>query len=199
MSDGINYLAIDPSTNAGWALRLSDGKIFHGTWKLKKPTEKILNGYLFIRYCKAITKTLADHGVDPSMCRIAYEDQSLNSIGSQQSKHLAEAWSVMLEFWCALKGAKSLHNVSPPSWRKVFIGIATAPKEIVKEDRRAWLKAKTIEICEKRGLRPEDDNAADAIGILFWLINGGDITQEQTRADKKAKTSAKRSQKRLAL
>jgi hypothetical protein len=40
-------------------------------------------------------------------------------------------------------------------------------KSVRSEVRRNWLKNHTIEACRKRGVEPEDDNAADAVGIFF--------------------------------
>ncbi len=196
----VNLLAIDPSTNAGWALRLDDGKIFYGSWKLKKPTEKIMNGYVYIRYGQAISQTLKDHGVSPNQCRIAIEGESYNSIGTEQSKDLRAGWFNILDFWCAWKGAISLVKCPPMAWRKAFIQATQAPKEIKDpDDRREWIKTRVISECEKRGWKPKNDNEADALGILLWFYNGGDTVQETRKANKKAKTVAKRAQTRIKL
>lgn len=54
------------------------------------------------------------------------------------------------------------------TWRSFFIGRASAPKELEKNERRKWLKRAVIEECAKRGNNPKDDNAADALGLLEY-------------------------------
>jgi hypothetical protein len=53
--------------------------------------------------------------------------------------------------------------------------------------------------CKRRGLNPKSDNEADALGMMFWLIQGGKEEQERKRADKKAKALAKKRQAKLPL
>ena len=82
-----------------------------------------------------------------------------------------------------------------------------APKEVgaglndrqKTEERRNWLKAKVMAECHKRNLKPKDDNQADALGIMYWSLRGGAEELERKRAEKKAKASAKRAQKKLDL
>jgi len=58
------------------------------------------------------------------------------------------------------------------TWRSFFIGHARAPKSIPKpNDRRKWLKAKVMIECFNRGLEPKDDNAADALGLMFYCLS----------------------------
>jgi hypothetical protein len=50
-----------------------------------------------------------------------------------------------------------------------------------------------------RNLKPKNDNEADALGMMYWLVHDGPEAQAQRKAEKKAKTAAKRAQKKLDL
>lgn len=194
----MNFLAIDPSTAAGWALRLANGQVHYGTWRLKKASEKLPQGELYLRFWREIIAIMKKFDIEPGELHVAIEAPSINAIGNTDSKSIGERWGGVVHTIAAFKG---FHNVSEPmvnSWRSAFIGRSSAPKEIKGEKvRRDWIKAAVIRACEMRGLSPANDNEADALGILFWVSNGGASVQEQRKADKKAKTAAKRAQGRL--
>lgn len=58
--------------------------------------------------------------------------------------------------------------VSPAQWRKAWLGSARAPKGLVKEQSRKWLKQKSVEAAVARGWLVDNDNLADALGILAY-------------------------------
>jgi len=64
--------------------------------------------------------------------------------------------------------------VSPGQWRKAFLGSADAPKGLVKHQRRAWLKDKAVTECHKRGWLVENNDSADALGILAYACGAID-------------------------
>jgi len=64
--------------------------------------------------------------------------------------------------------------VEPRTWRKSFIGSAQPPKGLVKAQRRKWLKDKAIEACHARGWLVENDDCADALGILAYACSAID-------------------------
>ena len=64
------------------------------------------------------------------------------------------------------------------TWRSYFIGRAHAPKadsetgELLDtpNKRRKWLKQRTIKRCRELSYDPQDDNAADALGLLEYCL-----------------------------
>jgi hypothetical protein len=63
-----------------------------------------------------------------------------------------------------------LAEIGVGTWRSYFIGHAHAPKEIVgQNERRKWLKGEVLSECRARGNNPYDDNAADALGLLYYV------------------------------
>jgi hypothetical protein len=64
--------------------------------------------------------------------------------------------------------------VEPRTWRKAFIGKEEPPKGLVKHQRRAWLKEKSVAACHARGWLVENDDTADALGILAYACSAID-------------------------
>lgn len=196
-------LAIDPSLTPGWALLKqlppdADGNprqgLFYGRWSLG---EGLSPGGYFKALCEALTALCKEHGIAGDL-QIVIEDKSLNSIGTAWSKHLAESWVGVVETWCEVRGLPAPISVGVNSWRSAFIGRSQAPKEVTgSEARRKWVKAAVLAECKRRGLNPTNDDESDAIGCLFWFVNGGVHVQQQRRANKVARTKAKRAQKKL--
>lgn len=65
-----------------------------------------------------------------------------------------------------------------------FVGHARAPKTVVckagcrakqcgrcRAERRKWIKDTTITTCRRAGLRPEDDNDADALALFSFVMS----------------------------
>lgn len=55
--------------------------------------------------------------------------------------------------------------VTVQQWREEFIG-GKPPPGLVTQQRRKWLKDKSVEACVARGWMVENDNVADALGIM---------------------------------
>jgi hypothetical protein len=202
----MHVLALDPSTEFGWSLhREIDGqpRVDCGSWELKTAEEKKAKrparpGQYFSRALKYVTELRRQFGIYDDEIQIVVENKSLNAIGNAETKHLAESWVGQFETYAEVRGWPAPIAVGVNSWRSAFIGRSMAPKEVTDyRDRQKWIKDAVIRECERRGLKPPDANAADACGILFWFLVGGPVVQEQRRADRKAKTKAKRSQMRL--
>lgn len=53
------------------------------------------------------------------------------------------------------------------TWRKAFLGHARAPRG--EKNGRQWLKKECMKQCESLGVKVPNDDAADAVGIGYWL------------------------------
>lgn len=191
-----NILAIDPSTKCGWSLRYGeDQRIVYGTWKLGEGERP---GVYFLQLGRLITALRREYGIEDQPLQIVIENKALNATGTQETKHLAESWLAVVEIYAEAKNLPPPIAVGVNSWRSAYIGRSMAPKEVKGDaERRKWIKAATVAECRRRGLEPADDNQADSLGILFWFLVGGPVVLEQRRADKKARTKAKRAQKKF--
>lgn len=198
-------LALDPSTNFGWALhRIVEDKerVEIGSWDLG---EKLPPGVYFNRAMREVTTLRKQAGIYDQPLQIVIEDTSLNAVGTRDTKHIAESWLGIFEAYAENRGWPAPIAVGVNSWRSAFIGISKAPKEVgagmpedkARRERQKWIKEAVVRECRRRGLNPPDDNAADAVGILFWFLVGGPMVQEQRRNERRAKTKAKRSQLKL--
>lgn len=60
--------------------------------------------------------------------------------------------------------------VSGDDWRESFLGFSRAPGRIKgAEARRKWLKEMTVRQCALAGIDVPNDDAADAVGVAWWL------------------------------
>lgn len=209
------YLNLDPSTNFGWFLRLPDNSKHFGTWDLGK---SMPNGTYYQKLWTCLSGILKTHGVMTGHdVHITIEQASFNAQGN--SHGLSEGWLAIVQMFCTTYGFRSPKTVTVGEWRSVFltdnnflpssrppkfeppaaITGTDAKKRWVSKQNTAWYKTKVMEKCRTLGLQPDDDNAADAIGIGFWAFTGGVARQTKLRAENKAKKKAKRDQKSFAL
>lgn len=63
-----------------------------------------------------------------------------------------------------------LATVTNPQWRAKFLGASEPPKGLVEHQRRAWLKEQSKLACLERGWLIDNDNVADALGILNFGV-----------------------------
>lgn len=84
-----------------------------------------------------------------------------------------------------------LVGVASGSWRKSFLGFGRAPNHIPKAGRKKWLKYEAYKRAEVIGRefgvtipKSYDYDAADALGIAFWLRANVDrlIAEDELRA-----------------
>jgi hypothetical protein len=216
----MHKLTLDPALRFGWCLLVDDSNLpadqrksererfFHGTWDLRKDDDgnrykdRASYGRHLFRRLNAL---LRKHDIAEDEIEIVLEGESYGSQRSEAGRLMAAMWRASLELWCSSKERPYPVICPPDTWRSSFIKATKAPKEVgagLEDDdrieaRRVWLKNRVLEECHKRGLKPESDNDADAIGMMHWCRNDGPDALEQKRAEKKAKSAAKRAQKQI--
>lgn len=218
----MHKLCLDPSTAFGWCLLLDDShlpkdeqrsvgeRLSYGTWDLTKDEDGNKcnrRGQYAWNLWHCFNSLMRKHEIEGDDVEIILEGESYGSQKSEAGRRTAALWLAVLEMMCERKGLLYPRTCPPDKWRMAFIGCTRAPKEIGQglpdakrfEERRNWLKRAVMAECAKRGLRPQNDNEADALGMMFWLVRGGAFEQDKQRAEKKAKASAKRAQKKLDL
>jgi hypothetical protein len=89
--------------------------------------------------------------------------------------------------------------VAAGKWRKAFLGSAEPPKGLVKHQRRAWLKDKAVTECHRRGWLVENNDSADALGILAYACGAIDpaFAVQQGPLFRKAETRFDEEQREL--
>lgn len=73
--------------------------------------------------------------------------------------------------------------VTPSTWRKSFIGTSKAPASVARDKGSAWLKREVRSAAdvlgEKYGFEVPNNDASDAVGIVFWLAANVDHMQAE--------------------
>lgn len=211
----MHKLTLDPSTVFGWCLFVEGGgppaaRMFYGTWNLTKDADGnkcTRRGQYAWNLWESFNALRRKHGIEEDEIEIVLEGESYGSQKSEAGRRMSAMWLSVLEMMCERKGLPYPATCPPDSWRRYFIDCTKAPKEVgagLKDSeryaaRRAWLKGAVLAECHKRTLKPKSDNEADALGMMFWAIRGGPEELERKRADKKARTAAKRAQHKLPL
>lgn len=212
----MHLLAIDPSTRMGWALLVHDhtkpkgeqpdfySRFHYGTFDLgrnKRP------GQYFISFKEQLRDLRRRYDIVQDNVQIIMEGEAYGATGNQKSRYLSKGWPAILFEFCERCQIEQPVFAAPAEWRKSFIGRSIAPKEVgagmekPKKDkvRREWIKNEVLKNCTLRGFSPQDDNTADAIGIIYWALHGGKYAQELREIERKAAAQAKRDQKTLDL
>ena len=211
----MHLLAIDPSTQMGWALFIDESDkpederrpinkcYFYGTWDLKKwddGKKRESRGAYYINFLEQFRKLRRLHNIDDDQIKIVLEGEAYAAARTEASERLAAGWLAILESYCYRKDNIPPITATTDEWRHSFIRRSRAPKEIVGSDeRRKWIKQATIAKCRSLGFNPKSDNDADALGLLFWLIHGGEEAQIIRKAENAAKKKAKRQQTKMDL
>lgn len=157
-------LALDLATHLGWALGSPDmNRPTWGSFKLPSTGENV--GRFVIAFDEWLTNLVDAAPID----QIVMEASILPD--NTQRSTLLKLYGLAIK--CEELGERrgiDVSEVRMQSWRKHFIGRAIAPTSIKGADRRRWIKRACMDACRARGWDVEDDNAADALGILDYSL-----------------------------
>ena len=151
-----SVLAIDLGTITGWAVRNSRCRILHGTAEFR-PSRYEGGGMRYLRFGKWLDQTLeVTGGVDA-----VYFEEVRRHIGTDAA-HVHGGLLATLTSWCEAHGIP-YQGVPVGTWKRHACEKGNASKDEV------------IAAMRERGFEPADDNEADAIAILLWVLdtNGG--------------------------
>lgn len=203
----MKLLGLDVATTTGWCLYESGGRDVRpslqcGLWHC--PGENIIVQSAKLGRC--VWDLITDHE------DIAYAaiEKPLEFMSSREGKWKtdlageveapAATSSAAMNIPKVLAGAASgvvgawgvpLAGVAAGTWRKSFMGFGRAPAHIPKKGRKKWLKYETYKraevIAREFGVtipKSYDYDAADAMGIAFWLRANVDrlIAEDELRA-----------------
>lgn len=153
----MRILAIDPARYLGWAHGEPGGTPIYGTHRL--PAGK------YSRRALALEGLLIDLIKGSGIEKVYAEEPLMRRANSFKALISTAGLASMIGVTCERLGIDLVY-VPQQTWRSQF-GIPTqAPRKIKNADeRRKWMKAQCIARCEKLGYAPQDDNAADALGL----------------------------------
>jgi Holliday junction resolvasome RuvABC endonuclease subunit len=144
-------LALDLGTTTGWALRQRDGDITSGSTPFK-PQRFEGGGMRYLRFKRWLAELNAHaDGID------ALYFEEVRRHVSTDAAHAYGGFLATLTAWCE-------HHQIP--YQGVPVG--TIKKHATGKGNAS--KADVIDAIRSRGHSPDDDNEADALALLHWII-----------------------------
>jgi len=149
-------LALDLATTSGFAIRNTSGLITSGTVSFRSGRYEG-GGMRFLRMTNWLTATEEAAGPIGAI----FVEEVRRHVGTDAA-HVFGGLLATLTTWAELRGIP-YSGVPVGTWKRCVCGKGNADKAAV------------ITAVQARGFQPADDNEADAIAILNWVIetNGG--------------------------
>lgn len=144
-------LALDLGTATGWAMQLVGGQIESGTTSFR-PSRYDGGGMRYLRFRGWLDGIAADAAGIAAI----YFEEVRRHLGTDAA-HLYGGFLATLTAWCELRNIP-YEGVPVGSIKWHVTGKCNADKQAV------------ITAVRARGFHPADDNEADAIAILLWVI-----------------------------
>jgi hypothetical protein len=145
-------LALDLGTTTGWAMRLADGTIVSGTMQFR-PSRYEGGGMRYLRFRSWLDHLLNSARGIGSVC---FEEVRRHA--GTDAAHLYGGFLAHLSAWCELNHIP-YQGVPVGTIKRHATGKGNAGKDTV------------IVAMRSKGFNPEDDNEADALAILSWVID----------------------------
>ena len=144
-------LALDLGTSTGWALQhIGTNTIVYGTQSFK-PQRFEGGGMRYLRFRQWLEEVYTKQHI----AQVAYEE-----VRGHKGVDAAQIYGGLLgqlTSWCEERTIP-YQGVPVGTIKRFWTGKGNAPKEVM------------IRIAQERGFQPEDDNAADALAILHWMM-----------------------------
>ena len=151
-------LSLDLGTVTGWALSNAYGRITSGTAHFR-PQRFEGGGMRYLRFERWLNET---HEVSGEINAVYFEEVRRHL--GVDAAHAYGGFLASLTAWCE-EHAIPYEGVPVGTIKRYITGKGNAGK------------AKVIEAIQQRGHQPADDNEADALALLYWVIDtrfGGD-------------------------
>ena len=145
-------LALDLGTNTGWALRGRDGTITSGTIEFRNDRWQG-GGMRFLRFKHWLTETGTTVG---TIGAVFYEE--VRAHAGVDAAHVFGGMLAILTAWCEHHSIP-YEGVPVGTIKRHATGKGNAGKEAV------------IAAMKAKGHTPADDNEADALAILHWVLD----------------------------
>jgi Holliday junction resolvasome RuvABC endonuclease subunit len=145
-------LALDLGTATGWAMQLADGTIVSGTMQFK-PSRYEGGGMRYLRFRSWLDHLLSSSQGIGWMC---FEEVRRHA--GTDAAHIYGGFLAHLSAWCELNRIP-YQGVPVGTIKRHATGKGNAGKDLV------------IAAMRAKSFNPEDDNEADALAILSWMID----------------------------
>jgi hypothetical protein len=144
-------LCLDLGTTTGFALRLSQGEIVSGTVSFR-PSRYDGGGIRYLRF-----RGWLDNAAENAGGISVVHFEAVRRHVSTDSAHVYGGLLATLTEWCEQNGI-AYQGVPVGTIKRFIAGKGNADKEAV------------IAAVQSRGFSPADDNEADALAILLWVV-----------------------------
>ena len=146
-------IALDLGTTTGWAIML-DGQITSGTWQMKSKRHEG-GGMRYVRFRNMLAELIAELAVDGPPC--VYYEEVKRHRGTTAS-HVYGGFQATLTAYCD-EHAIPYESVPVGTIKKFACGSGNANK------------ADMMKAAKDAGFAPCDDNEADAIHLLRYVLS----------------------------
>lgn len=163
-------LALDLGTKTGWALALDDGLITSGTAEFKNSRWEG-GGMRFLNFCHWLMRVKSTGGALDAV----YFEEVRRHLGVDAA-HAYGGFMAHLTAWCE-RYEIPYQGIPVSTIKKHITGKGNANKAAV------------IEAVRKLGFEPADDNEADALGLLDYVLNRDLPSHEDVRGILKPQTA----------
>ena len=175
------FVALDLSkASTGWALyEHGSDRAHYGHWQLG--SEYTPDGGVFCKLHQCLSDLHSLNKFDHLYFEDTLPPVKLQGFTNINSIRLAAGLSSHAESWGEALGMRTIQRVNLESWRPEFIGRVVSQqakrdarnksKQLDKKvSARGTLKALTIARCKQLGWTPRNDDEADALGILDYVL-----------------------------
>ncbi len=164
-------LALDLASKTGWAV-FDNGmdRPFFGTARLRRPNGT--NG----EAGENLRRLIADQHALRPLTDIVFEAQHIAGKVDPQTTYLLIGMGFMCE-WIAKRIGARVFACDIGTWRKHFLGKGGFRQRCTEDGQpagptaRQQAKMKAMDACAEYGWYPDDDNAADACGVLDYYLS----------------------------
>lgn len=161
----VRVLALDLSTNTGWACGSTEGTpVSHGVCAMPKTGEDI--GWYLAHFRNWLNEALDDMEPDQIVFEAPIMPKMTSIATLRKLYSLAGVTELVARDRKILVTEAQLDHI-----RGHFVGISRAPRDVPKDKRRQWIKDKVITECRKRGFSVSGDDDADALALLSLRLS----------------------------
>ncbi|MGH0004099.1 hypothetical protein ACQU0X_28845 [Pseudovibrio ascidiaceicola] len=158
----MNIMALDLGVKAGWAVSIEGQPNIAHTHSFDSPNR----GARLSDFLDFLERRIVTYEIE----LVYVEDRLPVKARGQQTNQKAEDFIPMMRGVVELAAHRhgaDFEKVAARTWRKHFLGVGVAPRSVTGSG-RAWFKQQAIARCKRLGLKFDDDNSAEAQGILDY-------------------------------
>lgn len=186
-------LGLDVATHTGWAIKTRAG-VTAGTWK---PPHGVDEARVFFEFQNWLHSFMGEHEVfqvameEPLRSDLTRTEKSFGKWGEAEKifKKPITNVTTLRRLYGMVGAVKAvcharqvpLVEVNQAAWRSHWLGVTRAPRGT--KDGSKWLKDQSVARATRVGIAVDSDNAADAVGVLEWLVG----QRQAERAAKRAR------------